>query len=229
MKERLMNLFGGKKEAKESTNDIWEKEMLDLYETKASESHVKYIADRLEKGLGPRYKPLKSEDAQWMKKNPGLYEKNSEVSKIDGPAINIAEVSFEQFPPSRHADSLGSYRTAIESVYRASKNRTHLDETFINATADTIHEQWGMRNGADVRKEVEKMLVESGHTTKEAASSLSVIEIEDLLTEKGVTDTELLNRANQIQTYARLTEENKELDRKYVREIVNAYKEKHPL
>lgn len=90
----------------------------------------------------PRLKELDlQKDGEWMAANEALV-----LHRNTKPEVDIANLSFEQLPPSRQEDTRESFHYAFEAVLRAAHNGTPHDEAFIDATADTIHERWVMRN-----------------------------------------------------------------------------------
>ncbi len=211
--------MGGSKKKEVSPLSIEEKEMIAGFRTQASANHEKYREGRRIQNpdgtetIKSRFKPLHAEqDGMWMKKHPERVGKDPDFGDEAVPAVDIASYSFDELPPSRQEDSLASYDYAIESVYRAARNGTPLNETFIDATANAIHEQWFLRNGEDLKREISIRMKQGGFANEEAARA----------------DARLTDLIDQLDPYEKLTDENKERDRKFVREIVKLYEEKHP-
>lgn len=209
------NGLGKKKEAPVDRIEAEKREMLAKHRDLAKESHEQWRAPRKQPDgtYTPRYKPLKPEtDQEWMKRNKNLVVEDEAVTGGKGPYTDIAKLSFDELPDFRKADTLASSETAIEALFRAVRNNIPLDEGFADSVADTIHEQWLVRNGNDIEKETKGKMEELGYKTKEEA----------------MENEELADRMNQLEPYARLTEKNKKLDRDFVLDVIKEYKETHP-
>lgn len=160
----------------------------------------------------PRFKTLTSADAQWSKKFPERVGRDADLGDKAPDAVNIAAYEYADLPPSRQEDIIGSTRTALESVYRAKMNGTPLDTKFIEMTADTIHEQWLVRNKESVEREIEIKKEQRGYASDEDAKQ----------------DPDLANLFIQLEPYAKLDEVNKGYDRDFVIAAIKAFEERHP-
>lgn len=204
----------GRSREKVSPLDAELNEVLATLPKFATEQHTKYRAGRMKEdgSYNPRFKTLSSADAQWIKQHPDRIGKDPALGEHAPDAVDIAAYEYLDLPPSRQEDSVASIRTAHEAVYRAKKNGTEINEAFINRVADTIHEQWLMRNGDTCRKEIAALRAVRGYKTDEEA----------------LADPKIADLMDQLEPYSKLTETNKELDRKFVREAITAYDERHP-
>lgn len=175
----------------------------DMMSSVQGRSHETWRANRLKEDgtYDPRLKAVDpSRDKTWMEEHAELI-----VSEGDEQKIDIANLSFNDLPPSHKEDSLASLRYAFESVVRAARNGTEHNEAFIDATADTIHEQWIVRNRSRIEADI-ATLEQNGD-------------------EQSLADTE--RRRNQLLPYSKLaTDQERQYDRNYVELALEEYRKR---
>jgi hypothetical protein len=159
--------------------------------------HEKWRAGRRKEdgSFEPRLKPLDPErDQEWMDAHGDL---------IDGGSIDIANLTFEELPPSHQEDTKESFRFAFKEITNAARNGSTFDQNFIDGAADVIHQEWINRNRARVEKDI--------------------AELEAKGDPKSLEDAE--RRRNQLKPYWELaTDQERQYDRDYVELALAEYK-----
>lgn len=220
-----MKLFSRKKEAKHNEDKRVEHDLVEKIKGLGHESWKEGRVLKNEDGsykldaqgtkqYTPRLKEIDAVvDAQWIKENQDRVTAE-EVNDKKKLFTEITSLSFEELPPSHKEDTIASCEVAAEAVVRASKNGTPMNEKFIDATADTIHERWILRNKTRVLNDIERIKEEKGYTSDKEADA----------------DPDIAERKQQLEPYFRMqfatpekTEQQKEYDRIYVRRAIEMH------